>query len=179
MDNAQNVQNARAFQEQGRRTWSDERHPDLSRGWELHRDIEKAAQSLQQLDEHKRALFYGDDTAAVLRADSGGDYTLGTLSDDDWDVLHASLGVATEGGEVLEVTEGILSAGGEVDLDALVEEVGDILYYAARLADAADTTLLEIMQANNRKLRERFPEQFNQEDALERDAHAEAEAMVD
>jgi len=174
-----NVSDAQDFQKQGRRTWTTDPHPALSRGEELVRDLTKADQVLDgRLDEHKRALFYGDDNARVLRGAGGEDYILGELDEETWDMLHAVLGLGTEGGEVMESFRAVLAEGEEPDEENLKEELGDILYYAARLADALDTSLLEIMQANNRKLRERFPEEFTQEDALERDTEAEKEAMV-
>ena len=179
MDNAQgDVQDAQDFQEQGRRTWATEPHPALSRGVELVRDLTKANEILdERLDEHKRALFYGDDSAEVLRGSGGEDYLLSQLEDDEWDLLHATLGIGTQAGEVMQAMKPVLAHGEEPDVENLKEELGDILYYAARLADMLDTTLLEVMQANNRKLKERFPEEFTQEDALERDTDAEMEAV--
>jgi len=172
------VNDAQDFQEQGRRTWTTDPHPTLSRGVELVRDLTKADEVLDgRLDQHKRALFYGDDSAKILRGPKVGDYLFQQLDEEKWDMLHAVLGVGTEGGEVLESFRGVLAHGAEPDKENLKEELGDILYYAARLADPLDTSLLEIMQANNRKLRERFPEEFTQEDALERDTDAEKEAM--
>jgi len=176
MDN--DVQDTQDFQEQGRRTWATEPHPALSRGVELVRDLTKANEILdERLDEHKRALFYGDDRAEVLRGSGGEDYLLSQLEDDEWDLLHAALGLGTEAGEAMEAVKPVIAHGEEPDVENLKEELGDILYYAARLADVLDTTLLEAMQANNRKLKERFPGKFTQEDALERDTDAEMEAV--
>jgi len=131
------------------------------------------------MDEHKRALFYGDDESEVLRATGNGDYMLEQVKDDGWALLHASLGAATEAGEILEQARAVLSSGNEPDLENVAEEVGDLMYYLARLADVCDTSLMEIMQANNRKLRERFPDSFAEEDALDRDTDAERQAMDD
>lgn len=179
MDNAQcDVQDAQDFQEQGRRTWATEPHPALSRGVELVRDLTKANEILdERLDEHKRALFYGDDSAEVLRGRGGEDYILSQLDEEGWGLLHAALGLGTEAGEAMDAVRPVIAHGEEPDKENLKEELGDILYYAARLADVLDTTLLEAMQANNRKLKERFPEKFTQKDALERDTDAEMEAV--
>lgn len=173
-----NVQNARDFQVQGRRTWTTDPHPSLTRGWELLQDIDRATRFLDgTMDEHKRALFYGDESAKVLKNAPGKDYMLAKLGQSDWDFMHAGLGLLTEAGEVMEEVVSALAADGEIDAEAVKEELGDLLYYVARAADAADTSLLEIMQANNRKLRERFPEKFSQEDALERNTDAEMAAL--
>jgi len=168
------------FQRQSRRTWTIEPHTDLTRGWQLLGDIDRAADMLDStMDEHKRALFYGDDDADVIRATGDVDYMLEQVEDEGWALLHASLGAATEAGEILEQARAVLSSGGEPDLENVAEEMGDLMYYLARLADVCDTSLLEIMQANNRKLKERFPDSFVEEDALDRDTDAEKDTMDD
>lgn len=173
-----NVQNARDFQAQGRRTWATDPHPSLTRGWELLQDIDRATQFLDgTLDEHKRALFYGDESANVLHGTPGRDFMLEKLGENEWDFMHAGLGLLTEAGETMEEIVQALTASGEIDAEAVKEELGDLLYYVARAADAADTSLLEIMQANNRKLRERFPEEFDADQALNRDLGAERETL--
>jgi len=168
------------FQRQSRRTWTIEPYTDLTRGWQLLGDIDRAADMLDStMDEHKRALFYGDDDADVIRATGDGDYMLEQVEDEGWALLHASLGAATEAGEILEQARDVLSSGNEPGLENVAEEVGDLMYYLARLADVCDTSLLEIMQAKNRKLRERFPDSFVEENALNRDTDAERQAMDD
>jgi len=168
------------FQRQSRRTWTIDPHTDLTRGWQLLGDIERAADMIDStMDEHKRALFYGDDDADVIRATGDGDYMLEQVEGEGWALLHASLGAATEAGEILEQARDVLSSDGQPDLENVAEEVGDLMYYLARLADVCDTSLLEIMQSNNRKLRERFPDSFVEEDALDRDTDVEKQAMDD
>jgi len=168
------------FQQQSRRTWTIDPHTNLTRGWQLLGDIDRAADMLDStMDEHKRALFYGDDNADVIRATGDGDYMLEQVEDEGWALLHASLGAATEAGEILEQARAVLSSDGEPDLENVAEEVGDLMYYLARLADVCDTSLLEIMQANNRKLRERFSDSFVEENALDRDTDAEKTAIDD
>jgi len=170
--------NVNEFQQQSRRTWTIYPHTDLTRGWQLLGDIDRAADMLDStMDEHKRALFYGDDDADVIRATGDGDYMLEQVEDEGWALLHASLGAATEAGEILEQARAVLSSGGEPDLENVAEKVGDLMYYLARLADVCDTSLLKVMQANNRKLRERFPDSFVEEDALDRNIDAERQAM--
>jgi len=173
-----NVRDSGDFQRQSRRTWTTDPHTDLTRGWQLLGDIDDAARKLDEtLDEHKRALFYGDDSADVLRATTGEDFILEQLDEDEWDLIHGALGAATEAGEILEQVRNCLSQGNDVDMDNVREEIGDLLYYLARLADVSDTTLLEEMQRNNSKLRERFPDEFSTEDALDRDVDSEREVM--
>ena len=170
---------AEEFQRLSRRTWGTDFHSSLTRGWELMNDVQKAADFLDgTLDEHKRALFYGDDSANVLRNTPGDDHILDSLGEEGEQHVHAALGVATEAGEIMEEVLAALSPDTDVDRQALIEEAGDVLYYLARIADLTGSSLLEMMQANHRKLAERFPEQFTPEDALERDTDAEAEALA-
>ena len=172
------VRDANEYQRQGRRTWTTDSHPSLTRGWELIRDIEKAADLLDSsLDQHKRALFYGDDTAKVLRGPAGRDHILEGISDEEWELIHAVLGIATEAGEILDQLLSLFAGGRELDVQNLREEGGDVAYYLARLADVTGTTLLAMMQANHRKLAERFPEKFTQQGALVRDTDAEMAAL--
>lgn len=81
---------------------------------------------------------------------------------------HAQLGFATEGGEFATVVKRVKIYGKEMTPEMrenAIEEVGDLLWYAAIAADALGTTLAHIAEANISKLRERFPEKYTAEAA--------------
>lgn len=63
--------------------------------------------------------------------------------DRDFDLLHAALGVITEGGELVDAYKRHLVYGKELDTLNLVEEVGDVLWYAALACAAAELDMDE------------------------------------
>lgn len=158
------------------RTWSNEFHEYLLEGRALAVDMEEVADRLDSsLDDAKKALFYGDEETSRKECR---DYLLSNCfkSEKQKYILHATLGIATEAGEILEAVSARFM-GNDIDFVNVSEEIGDLLYYVARLADAIGVDLLEVMKTNIEKLEERFPEDFNQEDALNRDTDQEREIL--
>lgn len=74
-------------------------------------------------------------------------------------VLYPALGLASEAGEVAGKVKKVLRDRGgvptEADRDALKAELGDVLWYVARLAADLNIPLQEIAEANISKLRDR------------------------
>lgn len=135
--------------------------------------------NLQQLDKMKKSLFYGKDNF-VIPENSGtcSDIPVECLSEDDnsntgIDVLHAVLGIATEAGELLEAIQIGLFGEDGFDFVNLAEEVGDVFWYQAILANAAGKSFEEIQATNIAKLRARFPNKFTEHDAQVRNLSAE------
>jgi len=69
-----------------------------------------------------------------------------------------ALGVAGEAGEVAEVVKKAMAHGGS--LDALHEEMGDLLWYVAALCTHLGMDLGDVMEANIQKLERRYPDGF-------------------
>lgn len=90
---------------------------------------------------------------------------------------NALLGLAGEAGEVLDLFKKFWYQGHEPDDVKVVEELGDVLYYAAMAAAALGVPLSDVANANVVKLRERYPEGFSAERSVNRDEGAEREAM--
>jgi len=93
--------------------------------------------------------------------------------------LHAALGLADEAGEIAKAVKSCIFYGSKFDSENLKEEAGDLLWYLAILSDAIGVPLDEIMDANLRKLRARYPDGFTQDDALNRDAVRERAALTE
>jgi len=93
------------------------------------------------------------------------------------DIFHAALGLATEAGELLDPFKKGLFYGKTLDLVNLDEEIGDHLWYIAIYAEARGKTIPELAAMNNRKLKQRYPEKFTQEAALNRDLFAERQVL--
>lgn len=78
------------------------------------------------------------------------------------DLLHAGIGLATEGGEFLDALKKHIFYGKELDTVNLAEELGDILWYVALAMRSLDTTFDEQMDINIKKLAARYPEKFDE-----------------
>ena len=79
------------------------------------------------------------------------------------------MGLSGEAGEVLDTFKKYLYHGhSEPDIEKIQEELGDILWYVARLADMYSLRLGEVAQANIEKLVERYPGGFSEERSRDR-----------
>ena len=86
----------------------------------------------------------------------------------DLDLLHWSLGLAGESGELVDAVKKYIFYGQKLDIVNVVEELGDILFYVSALCDTIDIDLDYIMLVNKEKLEKRYPEGYSNEDAKER-----------
>lgn len=91
-------------------------------------------------------------------------------------LVHASLGLATETGEVTTEVKRAAIYGKPVDTEHVAEELGDLLWYIALAANAIGADLDAIAAANIEKLRIRFPEKYSDEAAEARADKAGADA---
>ena len=84
------------------------------------------------------------------------------------DVLHAALGMASEAGEMASSVKAWLAYGKTLDVENIVEEMGDIMWFIALMCKSLDVPM-EVVAVNNiAKLYERYPEKYSDEDALAR-----------
>lgn len=146
-----------------------------------------------QADLAKRSIFYDEPLdksearAAKMRVDAEALYnkvvdaskmprkprfTPGQL-----DIIHACLGLFSETAEILESTLNSYLADGPIDITNLREELGDILWYTALATRMADSDFERLATANLNKLKVRYPDKFDSENALNRDISAEQQAL--
>lgn len=92
-------------------------------------------------------------------------------------LIHGLLGVQSESGELADALKKTLYYGQPLDLVNVVEEIGDICWYLAILADACGTTLEQCQRRNIAKLRQRYPDKFTEAEAATRDLQSEREAL--
>lgn len=145
--------------------------------------LDSAIEALDDLDQIKKALFYGRDMRDELRhIDQDlrmNDIQIHSLHPDPqagMRLLHGIIGIATEAGEMLEaLREGV--EGGVFDLTNVVEEVGDNQWYAAAILRALKTNFESIQRTNIAKLRARFPNKFTEFDANNRNLQAERQIL--
>lgn len=87
-------------------------------------------------------------------------------------ILHASMGFATEAGEIMEALIDGLDGKG-FDTVNFHEEIGDINWYTAIALDETKGSLTDICAKNISKLKARFPDKFTEHHAIERDLDKE------
>jgi len=92
-------------------------------------------------------------------------------------ILHATMGVATEAGELLDAVKKHYFYGKPLDEVNLIEEMGDIFWYLGVLADVLGTTFEEVQRLNILKLQKRYGDKFNKNGALHRDLDAERKVL--
>ena len=85
------------------------------------------------------------------------------------DVAHVGLGVAGEAGELVDALKKHAIYNRRLDKENIVEELGDLFFYAARIMSMYKITLVEVNEHNDRKLALRYPEGYT-------DAAAQARA---
>lgn len=72
----------------------------------------------------------------------------------------AGLGLTGEAGEVADIIKKVIAQGHPLDRDKLVEEVGDVLWYAAMLCTILGVDLGAAAKANINKIMRRYPNGF-------------------
>jgi NTP pyrophosphatase (non-canonical NTP hydrolase) len=95
----------------------------------------------------------------------------------DPEIVHAWIGVSTETGESGDVVKKALIYGKAPDLINLDEEFGDKLWYIALYCNHRGITFSDLFEQNIAKLQQRFPDKYNEEDAINRDTTAERRVL--
>jgi len=115
----------------------------------------------------------------AMRTNAGNDWPLSRILQDEStiDLLHACLGIATEAGELIDPIKKAVFYGKALDKVNLMEEVGDILWYCAILLKYTGHTFDDAMERNIAKLEKRYPDEFTEEDAIDRDLVSERKEL--
>lgn len=92
-------------------------------------------------------------------------------------LLHAGIGLATESGEFLDALKKHVFYGKDLDTVNLGEEMGDLFWYCAIVADELGLDLSKVMETNIAKLKARYGEKFTEEAAESRDLDTEREIL--
>ena len=81
---------------------------------------------------------------------------------------NMAMGLAGESGEVIDLLKKHVWQGKELDINDLIEEIGDVLWYVANLCNVNNISMKECMKSNVEKLKVRYPQGFSIKDANER-----------
>ena len=166
------------------RTVSDKFYDNQVPLWVAKEIMSNFSNSGEELDKLKKAGFYGKGTSRLTL-----DYIEVSNFDNEqiklyehWDCkvsahqIHAILGIATEGVELVQALLTALENNTELDMPNIYEEVGDInWYFALLMSDSTEKKQLfnSILRVNLLKLSARFPNKFTQDDAINRDLAVE------
>lgn len=92
-------------------------------------------------------------------------------------LLHAALGLQTEAGEFADPIKKYVFYGKPIDHVLLEEELGDLTWYIALACNALGLDMMAVMEKNVAKLKQRYPEKFTEDKALNRDLDAERKIL--
>ena len=87
--------------------------------------------------------------------------TINPALNDEQRLLDAAAGLAEEAGEVLGHVRKHVMQQRPLDREALVEELGDVLWCVAIVATSLGVSLSEVASVNEEKLRARHPDGFD------------------
>ena len=115
----------------------------------------------------------------AIRTESTNFEAMNTRLNDDGlkRLLHAGIGLSTESGEFLDALKKHIFYGKELDKVNLAEEMGDLFWYMAIVADELGFEFEEVMNKNITKLKARYGEKFSEEKAEKRDLDSEREIL--
>ena len=85
-------------------------------------------------------------------------------------LMDSALGLCGESGEVADLLKKHLMQGHPFDREKFAKELGDVAWYLAEAATALDMELETIFQMNLDKLKKRYPDGFDVEKSIHRDA---------
>lgn len=92
-------------------------------------------------------------------------------------LLHYSIGIAEESGEILSNIKKYVRDGKPIDRTEVLTEIGDLLWYCGNLLTALDSSFEEVMELNIKKLSVRYPDGFTEAGGLNRDTAMEREVL--
>ena len=80
-------------------------------------------------------------------------------------LINTALGISSEGGKITGLVQGACVYGKEVNIAALIEKAGDVLWFLTLLSHCMGVTLEDVAKENIRKLKLRFPQGYSAIDA--------------
>ncbi|RPH39044.1 MAG: nucleotide pyrophosphohydrolase [Burkholderiales bacterium] len=90
----------------------------------------------------------------------------GERARDQKELLHATLGLAGETGEVVDIIKKVWAYDKKLDKEKLIEEMGDLFHYYTRLLHLSNIKLSEVIDSNYTKLKKRYPNGYTHDAAI-------------
>jgi len=86
------------------------------------------------------------------------------------DILHSAVGISGEAGELLDHIKKVIWQQHCIDVDYIIKELGDILFYLTSMCNCVGTDIDEVRELNIEKLTKRYPDGvFDAERSINRD----------
>ena len=92
-------------------------------------------------------------------------------------LVHATLGLNDETGELAACVKRSIFYGKEFDRVNFIEELGDAIWYLSVAMDELGVSMEEVMSINHDKLAARYPDTFTLDLALNRNKEKEREVL--
>lgn len=139
--------------------WEEKQEQDLS----VHNNDQEShpkehKQKMQSMDHQN----LNDEHAALVKAlcKSGSDI-LPTLTPGQCHLIHMMLGISGEAGELLDAVKKSAIYQKSLDIQNIIEELGDLEFYMEGLRRALCISREEVLQQNISKLRKRYGERYS------------------
>lgn len=136
------------------------------------------AQRIEHLEEELvDALMYCEHLKAGISGDglTANEYQRAALRTAQIDTMSRNdllqngvMGLCGEAGECVDIVKKVMFQGHDLDKEALALEISDCLWYAAVAAYAIGYKLSDVMEANIKKLKERYPNGFDKARSINR-----------
>ena len=105
----------------------------------------------------------------VIRLAKPGQDILKNLTPETCELLHAAIGISSDGGEFLDAVKAHVIYGKPLDRENIIEELGDLEWFMQLARNCIRVTREEIIQANVNKLAKRYPDKvYSDKDGLAR-----------
>ena len=78
------------------------------------------------------------------------------------------MGLNGEAGECIDILKKHFYQGHDLDVDKLIDELGDVLWYIAEACTGIGVTMEEVAKRNIEKLKKRYPNGFETERSINR-----------
>lgn len=126
-----------------------------------------------QADRLKAGIIYGQKIREPKLIDCKGSGS----SAEQKEILHAALGIFSEGGEILEILNDSYRHSIPLDHVHLAEELGDVLWFVQLMAKNLNFTIEQLMAMNISKLASRYSDKYTDLQAINRASEDEIDAI--
>ena len=93
------------------------------------------------------------------------------------EIIHGAIGISGEAGEILDSVKKSLFYNKPLDKENLILEMGDVLWYMALMMKTLNVTFEQVQRLNIKKLSIRYPEDFKDVDAVNKNVDEEMKIL--